>query len=293
MEQFKKVFDMQESGLPFAKKRRVKSEKASACPTYDLSGAVRKSELLTRKLNALTPTASEQLALSYRKLFNDNAIKVTFSPWYYNQGDSQGVERWLAKGHEHYSCSVYGGFSSQSLQQLSSVFFGEKQASAAAEPTPLSATAERLGHRLLDAFISTLFPPLQVSASDWRSRDMVRPPSGHLVFTELTMASEDWSIRWICCFPAELVKQEERPPQVIGRAPLETALRQVDVRLTVRLAQLRMTLQELGAMSAGDILPLNLQQQVPARIGQQVCLWGQVAEQRGQLVFKITERGSA
>lgn len=282
------------------KKRVIKGSQAEHCPAYDLPGEVRQAELLRSRLTKLNPATGDQLTIQCRKLFNDNAIKIHVSPWQAGRGVAEGVERWLLSRHDEASYSVALGFADDTLQRLGALFFGEAfiVANDGDDVVPvkrsLSDTDQRLGYRLLQSLINALFPALGLPASGWKPHQHASNPDGSLVFSEITMECGEQPLRWICCMPLAVVAElETEVTTPVDLAPqLRVAARSIDVQLNVQLAQLKVTLAELEKFKVGDILPLNLQQRVPARIGSQVCLWGLVAEQGGQLVLKVTERGT-
>ncbi|WP_409421725.1 FliM/FliN family flagellar motor switch protein [Pseudaeromonas sp. ZJS20] len=68
---------------------------------------------------------------------------------------------------------------------------------------------------------------------------------------------------------------------------LEQALRAVPVRVIVQMQEWQMNLAEVSQLQVGDILPLDMQDPMPAGLGGLPCFKGHVAEHQGYLVFQV------
>ncbi|EKE73955.1 FliM/FliN family flagellar motor switch protein [Gallaecimonas xiamenensis] len=283
---------MQDRSLVGQGRRFISGARAEQCPNYDLLGENRKADYLRGRLSAWNLKLGDALTVHCRHLFNDNGINVSLTPWL---PETQfQADYWLTA-----SCNdnpgVFLGFGSRTLFSLSELFFGGQVSSIsdkALSNRTVSDTEERLAQKLFHYLLGGLFAELGLSLDGWQSRWSNRGPQSTMVTSEIKLATADWQVSWLCCWPLDLggEKLPTLPAPEDMDKQLRSAVQTVPVRLKLELARFHLTLGELSDLKAGDILPIELNDKVMAHAGNVVCLGGQVAEQGEQLVLKITER---
>ncbi len=279
---------MQDKTLGGQGKRFIKGAEAAQYPQFDLLGENRRVAALCATLNRLNTHVADALSVHCRHLFNDTGVQITLSPW---TSQGQDAECWLGAAPDNKGEPLVSmGFAHSDLFSLSELFFGGQLAPVKKiEGRQVSETEERLAQKILHSMLGAFFGKLGIKLEGWQSQWHNRSPQQHQVRTELTIKVGEGQLRWQCSWSTDF----DPNPQPLAVMPsalkpqLEQCAHAIPVKLKVTVAQLSLSLGELGKLKAGDILPIEMGETVSARIGKVSCLRGQLAEQGDQLVLRI------
>lgn len=265
--------------------------------TYDLSGQRQKSRELCNRLEQLQPDLQRSLSSCLRRLLNMDSIRVSSTSWT-TDVSAQSSWFWLqAFPAGQRDRSVLLGMDRRSMFTLSELFFGgepEKLTDRQIEKRPLADTERRLGNRLLDTVLRSLCPSLGYALDAWHSdwADSASPGlSGDRYWTELTVKAGDWQLTMQLAWPLSLTGKLQPEPDTdveAFRSGLRRALMRIRTRLTVEVAAMELPLGELANLRVGDILPLDLASEAPARSGDTDCIRGIICENGDRLALRIT-----
>ncbi|WP_115719465.1 FliM/FliN family flagellar motor switch protein [Gallaecimonas mangrovi] len=281
---------MQDKTLNGQGKRFIKSENAAHYPQFDLLGEARRAATLCARLNHLNTYIADQLGAHCRHLFNDNNIQISLSTW---QETDVSADHWLgASPNGKGDALVAMGFSRSDLFSLSELFFGGQLAAVKqVDSRQVTDTEERLAQKMLHCLLGACFSKLDLSLEGWQSQWFSRKPQGKQICTEVRLNVGEGTVRWCCCWAADFEPHPKTPvllPEQLS-IELKSCAHTVPVKLKIAVAELSMNLGELSQLKSGDILPIDLSEQVTARIGKITCLRGQIAEQGEQLVLRVSE----
>ncbi len=92
---------------------------------------------------------------------------------------------------------------------------------------------------------------------------------------------------------ASTFQSEKAEANVVWQQVLKNKIKSIDVDLTARLADLSLSLRDLLAMEAGDIIPLELPDQATLYCGDIKLFTGQFGTSGGKNAIKITGRASS
>lgn len=282
------------TGIPRQKSRRYDGAEAAAFLRFDLLREQRQQGEFRVRLDTLRRSVSKAVAAGYRRMFNNESVKVTMSQWREHRPDADfwlaATTTWSAEQE------VYLGLSTEALFSLSDLFFtnqvnhGVESARDAVEgQRNVSETEERLARRLFLYQLTELAQALGLPAkADWEIRRVAEQPDTALPCCDISFSTEQVQCEWQLCWPTALdaAPAIDTPPD-LGDS-LRHALKRVPVRLRVEVAALSSVLGRLSDLKAGEVLPLELHDQAVARIGAVNCCRGRVAENDGSLVMQVT-----
>ncbi|OYD25764.1 hypothetical protein B6S09_02675 [Oceanimonas baumannii] len=175
------------------------------------------------------------------------------------------------------------------LYGLAEMTFGGQPGETPALLRSVSETERRLASSLLlmlaDGLMARILPEAVSGHAGMQAGAPDFIPQTHLAF-EISFAGQQLS--WMLVLPALTAEEPEAlpDPAIEGlSAALNARLPRLTTRLSVPLASFELPLGDVSGLREGDVLPINLLQEVVARAGEQPLLKGRVAERDGRLVF--------
>ncbi|MGL4205197.1 MAG: FliM/FliN family flagellar motor switch protein [Aeromonadaceae bacterium] len=272
----------------------LSAAEAAAIPTYDLLGQGREAADALRTLNQLRRGVSQAVTGCFSHLFNGYGCQLEYGPFAAGLPQIAGGEEWLwVCADSNQGVQALLCMPPRVLYRLAILFFGGAlyERDGAQPLRPLSETELRLLLRLTQHQLDILSELTGEGTTEWRLNLVAAetlPAEGSWVSSEVTLLLGEHDAQWHLCWP---VTPKERlalpnPGESLGQR-LHQALPQVPVRMRILLSEFTLRLGELQGLAEGDILPLELNEQLPALIGSQPCFTGRMAEHNRGLVYQI------
>ncbi|MGL5286102.1 Type III flagellar switch regulator (C-ring) FliN C-term [Aeromonas sp. RU39B] len=280
--------------------RMWQGAEADRFPVMDLLQVEGSAHEQLRHVNAQRRSFASLCGNCMGVLFNGHACHLSLAP--FAACEAPGIEEssaqdiWLLATGEQ----PHAGRQPQALLQiehlelfrLAVLFFGGRPLGTERENTKRSPTdAEiRLLQRLLQHQLDILSSLLGWDEQSWDvgtgAADQL-PEVGRWLWTRVEMNLGEHKVVWRLYWPL-LADSNDIPVEKLD-ADLQLAVHQVPVRLQVVMQQWNMNLAEVSELTVGDTLSLDLSEPLPARLGAQTCLRGNIAEHQGNLVFQVTD----
>jgi flagellar motor switch protein FliM len=272
----------------------VSADQGCEYPVFDITGQLQRARDLQQSLNRLNETLAPRLTRDISKLLSHDNLQVICNDWEYNAASDR--EFWLSaftpdQPHQ----LVLLGLDRSALFGLSELFFGgrpEKLTEKQLSTRIMADTERRLCNRLLNLLLNGICPHLNFSVSDWQSSWLETGAAipANLLWCPIKISTGRWSATVECGWPAGRNLPEELAQDSAKEfaAQLEHKLQRVSTKVKVEVAALSLTLQDLGELKAGDILPLDLGREAKAWAGELECLRGLICEHEDRLALRIT-----
>ncbi|MDP5292409.1 FliM/FliN family flagellar motor switch protein [Oceanimonas sp. CHS3-5] len=175
------------------------------------------------------------------------------------------------------------------LYRLAEMTFGGQPLDSIGPLRAVSETERRLGASLLGMITDDLVARILPEAVPGCAR-MLAGAAEFEVETQLAFDIHfaGQHLGWTLTLPAlRSAEPEALPVPADGglTEALNASLPRLSTHLSVPLATFELPLGQIAELNEGDVLPINLLQEVVARAGEQPVLKGRVAERDGMLVF--------
>lgn len=277
--------------------RLWRGEEADRFPVLDLLQADTASQAPLQSINAQRRAFAALCGNCLSQLFPGQACALRLSPFAVSElpDEQEEASLWLlARAEDGVLASQPAllQMAPDSLFQLAVLFFGGRPQGTAREvprrqPTD---TEVRLLQRLLQHQLDILSPLVDGGPQHWDVAGALAeqlPDQGRWLASQVSLQVGEHSIDWQLYWPMATESRDRPLADLDG--PLQQALHQVPVRLQVIMQRWQLNLAEVSQWQAGDLLPLQLGEPLPACLGSQVCLHGHIAEHQGQLVFQVAD----
>lgn len=267
---------------------------AATIPTHDLLGQGRLAADSLRELNGLRRGLSQAVTGCFSRLFNGYSCQLEYGAFVAGLPPMpESDERLWVCAESNHGTQALLAVAPRELYRLAILFFGGAlyERDGMAPVRPLSETEQRLLLRLTQHQLDILSELSGEASTEW-SLNLVAaealPRDSLWVSSEVTLLLGEHDTQWHLCWP---VSQNERlalpnPGETLS-ARLNHALPHVPVRMRIILSEFSLRLGDLQGVAEGDILPLELNEQLPALIGTQPCFSGRMAEHNRGLVYQI------
>jgi len=281
----------------------LSAEAGRDLPVFDLLGRSRRAGEMARSLNQLRPVLAQRVALGVSSLFNGHNCRLDFAefaqdgpPRLAAEVQSDALPCWMvarAVGR-NWSPAIFW-FDAAAAYRLAVLFFGGTVLASDLKqpPRPLTDAEQRLMLRLFLRQLEGFSEQLGWPGQEW-DVEMVQaealPRHGEWFSAEVSITLADQSAMWQLWWPFWRSESEPQPVVDASLVPaLQEELPKVPLRLRLVLAQTPMKLEQLSALKAGDIVPVEWTETALALLGPQPFLRGRVAEHNKGLVFQVTE----
>ena len=277
--------------------RLWRGEEADRFPVLDLLQADTASQAPLQVINAQRRAFAALCGNCLSQLFSGQACSLRLTPFVVSElpVEQDEASLWLlarADADAQAAQCALMQMASETLFQLAVLFFGGRPQSPARDVTRRQPTDTevRLLQRLLQHQLDILSPLLDDAPAHWEVAGALAeqlPDSGRWLCSQVALQVGEHTIEWQLYWPLS-TDSGERPVTDLDGA-LQQALHQVPVRLQVIMQRWQLNLADVSQWQAGDLLPLQLGEPLPACLGAQVCLHGHIAEHQGQLVFQVAD----
>jgi flagellar motor switch protein FliM len=280
---------MREGAFSHRRLRRFDGAEADSFPRYDLVRAQRRRGELVALLNALSRSIFDDVEARFRNLFHQSRVALSAGDWAI--AGAPVAKFWLRACLPQRPEEVaWLGFDGAALSVLSDLFFGHDSSATRPRNLPsVSDTEERIAKRVLVCQLEAIASAFGLPCAGWEVRWDEAGPTEPLPGCSVTLSAETLKCGWSLCWSTSAVTEESAAPGPEAAAALEQAVLRVPVRLRVEVARLQVPLGRLEGLRPGDVLPLRLHSEAPARVGGFSCSQGRVAEDGDALVFQITK----
>lgn len=279
----------------------LKGEQAAALQPYALTEQQRYFELASQVARSRLTDYGNALQVELGRMLRDVEFSLDV-----NLCSSVGLDQWLSEPGVLLLDSTlplekdlicYMSIDFQAVHNMADLCLGGQltDEKALVEKVELSSSELRISCRLLQkqtqVLMQSLFNQhLPISAYVYKQQ-LQFDPYAYMPF-KVRFILDNTVVSWFIWLPVELfladsagLSQHEEP---LPQGALLQDWQQVPVKASIEMARKQVTVQQLESWLQGAVLPLELFNDMPFRLGKQTLFYGNVAEEGNQLMFQVS-----
>lgn len=279
----------------------IKGEQAAVLQPYALTAQQRYFEQASQIARSKLTDYGNALQIELGRMLRDVEFSLDV-----NLCSSVGLDQWLSEPGVLLLDSTlplekdlicYMSIDFQAVHNMADLCLGGQltDEKALVEKVELSSSELRISCRLLQkqtqVLMQSLFNQhLPISAYVYKQQ-LQFEPYAYMPF-KVRFILDNTVVSWFIWLPVELfladsagLSQHEEPSP---HGPLLQDWQQVPVKANIEMARKQVTVQQLESWLQGTVLPLELFNDMPFRLGKQTLFYGNVAEEGNQLMFQVS-----